>query len=122
MAHASSWRFPSRTTETICDPAYDAIYDPICDPAYDAIYKQSVDGGVGTGAPRCRGLRCSTRGFGTGTATGGHPTARGGTESAAEPEPVADVDDWAGVIRDRYGDTAADRVTNGRVGGLVLHS
>ncbi len=118
MAHASSWRFQSRTTETICDPAYDAIYDAI----YAPTYKQLVDGGVGTGAPRCRGLRCSPRGFGTGTATGGHPTARGGTESAAEPEPVADVDDGAGVIRDRYGDTAADRVTSCRVGGFVLHS
>ena len=84
MAHASSWRFPSRTTET--------IYDPACDAIYDATHKQSVDGGVGTGAPRCRGLRCSPRGFGTGTATGGHPTACGGTESAAEPEPVADID------------------------------
>ena len=41
MAHASSLRFPSRTTETICDPAYDAI----CAPTYE----QSVDGGVGTG-------------------------------------------------------------------------
>ena len=114
MAHASSWRFPSRTTETICDPGYDATYD--------ATHKQSVDGGVGTAAPRCRGLRCSPRGFGTGTATGGHPTACGGTESAAEPEPVADIDDGAGVIYDRYGDAAADRVTSGRVGGLVFHS
>ena len=71
------------------------------DPTYDPTYKKSVDGGVGTGAPRCRGLRCSARGFGTGTTTGGHPTARRGTESAAEPEPVVDVDVDVGAIRYR---------------------
>ena len=52
-----------------------------------------------------------------------YPTANSSPASdAAEPEPVADIDDGAGVIPDRYGDTAADRVTSGRVGGLVLHS